>query len=424
MPRFLQASPMISRPFLHWLILSGGSWLLRFCAVGIATISAAATEPGPRYFGAAPAALVAAKARLASEDFPLRPALQKLVAEAEIALQFEPPSVTHKTKRAPSGDAHDYMSTAPYWWPDPAKLDGLPYLRRDGKVNPESRTSASDHLRLEGLGRNVQTLALAYWFTGREAYAHHAARCLRVWFLAPATRMNPHFNYAQGVPGTTPGRPAGMIEAGGLVDAADASGLLAGSPAWSETDEAALRTWCGKFLDWMQTSELGRAVTQGDNNQATLADLRAVRLAFKVGRDELARKILTEVGPRRIARQIAPDGSQPHELARTKSFSYSRLNLSGLVALAALGDRLGLDLWRFETGDGRSLRRALDYLVPYLATPPQPWPHEQIADVDRASFAPLFHQAARAYGSGAYATLVAQFPGTGSARFHLLHPAP
>jgi hypothetical protein len=383
----------------------------------------AAVAGEPRYFGASPAALAESKARLAAGDAALQPALAKLVADADRALKVAPPSVTQKTKLAPSGDRHDYMSTAPYFWPDPKKPDGLPYLRRDGKVNPESRTAASDQGRLEELGRTVESLALAYWFTGNPTYAEHAARCLRVWFLDPATRMNPNFNYSQGVPGLSDGRPAGMIEAGGLIAAADASGLLAGSPAWPEADEAALRQWCAAFLDWMRTSPLGRGVSAGNNNQATMSDVRAVRFAFKAGRDGIAREILAAAGAKRIAVQIAPDGSQPHELTRTKSFSYSRLNLGGLVTLATLGERVGVDLWGFATPDGRSLRRALDYLAPFIATPPAPWPHEQIASVERSSFATIYRQAALAYGDARYAAIVASLDGADRARFQLLHPA-
>lgn len=44
-------------------------------------------------------------------------------------------------------------------------------------------------------------MALLYWYTGEEKYAEHAARLARVFFLDPATRMNPHLTYAQTVPG-------------------------------------------------------------------------------------------------------------------------------------------------------------------------------------------------------------------------------
>ena len=401
---------------------------MNFAPVALILLAAAfastVTADEPRYFGASKGGLVKAKMRLRAHDGSLLPAFGALVKSADAALKVPPPSVTQKTKLAPSGDRHDYLSTAPYYWPDPSKPGGLPYLRRDGKVNPESRTAASDQMRLEELGRSVETLALAYWFTGREDYAAHAAKFLRVWFLDPATRMNPHFNYAQGVPGSSEGRPAGMIEAGGLIEAADASDLLAGSPAWSPTDETALRKWCGEFLDWMRTSKLGRAVSSGDNNQATMSDVRAVRFAFKAGRDDVAREILSAVGNKRIAVQIAPDGSQPHELSRTKSFSYSRLNLAGLVTLATFGERFGLDLWNFSTADGRCLRKAIDYMAPYAKTPPAPWPQEQIASLDRSGLAGIFRQAALAYHDAGYAQIVAQLPGTELARFQLTHPLP
>ena len=47
---------------------------------------------------------------------------------------------------------------------------------------------------------SVETLALAYHFTNRERYAKKAAQFLRVWFLDPASRMNPHLRHADTVP--------------------------------------------------------------------------------------------------------------------------------------------------------------------------------------------------------------------------------
>ena len=66
-----------------------------------------------------------------------------------------------KTITPPSGDKHDYMSQAPYWWPDPAKADGRPYIRRDGQRNPEINR-LTDHDNLGRLTSAVATLGLAY----------------------------------------------------------------------------------------------------------------------------------------------------------------------------------------------------------------------------------------------------------------------
>ena len=83
--------------------------------------------------------LAAAKARLRAHDATLRPAYDALIRDADVALKAGPFSVTQKHRTPPSGDKHDYMSLAPYWWPDTTKRDGLPFIRRDGDVNPESR---------------------------------------------------------------------------------------------------------------------------------------------------------------------------------------------------------------------------------------------------------------------------------------------
>ncbi len=83
-------------------------------------------------------------------------------------------SVMDKTITPPSGDRHDYMSQAPYWWPDPAKSDGKPYVRKDGKRNPEI-SKITDRDDLGRLGGAVTTLGLAYAYTGRAEYATHAA---------------------------------------------------------------------------------------------------------------------------------------------------------------------------------------------------------------------------------------------------------
>jgi hypothetical protein len=163
-----------------------------------------------------------------------------LLREAEKALSEGPFSVMDKQRTAPSGDKHDFVSLAPYWWPDPARPDGLPYIRRDGEVNPESRRDTDD-VPFSRMAGAVSTLAAAYRETKDERFASRAALLLRVWFLDPATRMNPNLDYGQGVPGRNTGRGEGIIATRRLVKVVDAARALAASPAWAARDADGLR---------------------------------------------------------------------------------------------------------------------------------------------------------------------------------------
>ncbi len=392
----------------------------QLCAFALATPLLALAAPN--YYAASVGALAEAKMRLDAGDPALRSALEQLVAEADKALLVTPPTVTDKIKPGASGSLHDYASQAPYLWPDPSKPDGLPYIPRDGVINPESRTDASDQIRVGTLGDAVTALALAYHFTANEAYAEHAARCLRVWFLDPATRMTPHMEQGQAVPGRNTGRAIGIIEAGGMVEAIDASSLLAPSPAWSAADAAGLKQWAAAFLDWLMHSPMGQQEAAMQQNHGTMYDVRAARLALHVGQTHLARRIVDDAKQRRVAVQIEPDGRQPLELRRTKSFNYSRLNLRGLCSLAEIGKWTGVDLWNFETPDGRSIRKALDFMVPYLEDPAKEWPYQQIVAPPRADLAVVLRQAANAYREPAYERLAATLIDLPKARFQLLCP--
>jgi hypothetical protein len=303
-------------------------------------------------------------------------AVKTLLAEADSVLHAPLVSVVQKEHLPPSGDRHDYMSIGPYWWPDPTKPDGLPYVRRDGEVNPEYRTYG-DHERIGTMIGNVQTLALAYSITREERYALQAVRQVSCWFLEDSTQMHPHLEYAQAIRGVNQGRGIGIIETYGFRHLIDALFILARSKSWTPEIQRGVSAWLSAYLTWLQESPNGKDEAGWKNNHGSAYDVQVVCIARYLGKLDVARRILNEAGTKRIAVQVEPDGSQPLELERTKSWDYSVMNLDALVELAILGDRLGSDLWNFTTSDGRGIRTALNYLIPY-SLGKQPWTGTQI----------------------------------------------
>ncbi|MEY2430243.1 MAG: hypothetical protein QOJ40_3128 [Verrucomicrobiota bacterium] len=389
--------------------------------LGSAAPAVTETAAAPRVFLLEAKELRATKQRFVEGDKSLAPAMAQLEREAREALGAGPFSVVNKKAIPPSGDKHDYMSQAPYFWPNPATSNGLPYIRRDGERNPGAYRD-SDRRSIGEMADKIETLALAYYFKGDENYAVKAAALTRAWFLDPATRMNPNFNYGQAVLGVNDGRAAGLIESRMFTRVVDAIGLLAGSKAWTEADQRGLREWFSKYLDWLQQSTIGRGEAAAKNNHGTYYDIQAVSFALFIGRDELATEILKAAQRKRVAAQIEPDGRQPLELARTKAWSYSVANLGGLMSLATLGERVGVDLWNYQTEDGRSIRRALDFLLPF-SLEKRKWPYQQLGGFSREALYPLLRRAAAAYPGSKYQTLLSKIPPVeASNRINLLRP--
>ncbi len=358
----------------------------------------AAPTAAPKVFLANPIALRDLRAQIAKGNFK-GPALEGLRSEADRLLKMEPVSVMQKSQTPPSGDKHDYMSMAPYFWPDPSKPNGVPYMRRDGERNPEI-SQLSDHNNCGKMITATHTLALAYYLLGEEKYAAKATALLRAWFLDPATRMNPNLEYAQAIRGINTGRGIGMIETHGFSSTVDAIGMLEGSKSWTAADQQGMQDWFGKYLQWARESKNGRDEAAAKNNHGSNYDVQIAAIALFTGNRELASSML-KAEPQRISAQIETDGAQPLELARTKALGYSTFNLSALFELARLGQNVGVDLWSFESKDGRSIRKALDFLTPYVSSEKK-WPYKQIAPYDPKQIAALYLIAARKYQNPQY----------------------
>ncbi|RYY60284.1 MAG: hypothetical protein EOO05_10415 [Chitinophagaceae bacterium] len=318
----------------------------------------------PRVFDIDPAALRTNKSRILSKDESILPAYTLLIKEADKGLGFAPVSVMEKTDFPPSGNKHDYMSLAPYFWPDPSKPGGLPYIRKDGHVNPEVK-NYKDKENMPAMCGVISTLALAYYFSDEEKYAEHAALLMRTWFLDTATRMNPNLNYGQAMKGHNTGRAAGLIDTRHFIKVIDAAGLISRSKAWQPGDHSGLQQWFAEFLRWMQTSKIGLNEMAATNNHGAWYDSQRLSMALFTDSAALVKSIIASAASR-LDRQVDTDGRFPEEMERTNSFHYTAFTMNAFFSIARQSATAGYDFWQLVTASGKSLRMAFDKFYPYL----------------------------------------------------------
>ena len=356
--------------------------------------SAVTAQPAPNTILIRGDRLAFSRKQIASHDKLIQPAFDALIKSANAALTAEPLAVTQKGRTPPSGDKHDYMSLAPYWWPDTTKPDGQPYIRRDGVVYPPSRVD-HDGTRFSATVERVEALALAYYFTGVSRYSTRATELLRVFFLDPLTRMSPHLKYAQAVTGVNDGRGIGIIETHAVPQLVDALVLLRGAPEWSAHDDAQMTAWCRAYLTWLTESKNGKDEAAATNNHGTFYDAQVAALALYAADTALARRTITETTRARIASQITPDGKLARELERTRPLHYSLFDLDAFTMLAEMGRHVGVDLWNYKSTDSGTIMSALRFVAPY-ADSTVAWPTAQVSQASRRDFLLPFRRAAAA----------------------------
>jgi hypothetical protein len=339
--------------------------------------------------------LAETKRAVEAHDPACQRAYAQLRADADGFLGWGPVSVMDKDGVPPSGNKHDYMSIAPYFWPDPSKPGGVPYVNRDGEVNPEVK-NYKDKENITRLCDAVYTLGLAYYFSGEEKYAHHATDLLRAWFLDTATRMNPNLNYGQAVKGVTTGRAPGLIETRNFAFLLDGVDLIETSKVWTSHDQVGLKDWFRSFLYWLQTSPIGLDELHAKNNHGVWYDAQCLSIALYLDSTQLADRIVLRAAGR-LDTQMDPDGFFPLELKRTTSLHYSVFVLNAFYVIAQMSVQTSTNLWTWTSPSGKTLRKAFDVMLPYLDGD-KPWTGPQIHPFEFKDAVPLLLRSAQRYG--------------------------
>lgn len=275
----------------------------------------------------------------------------------------KPVTVTASSCKRSAGGLHDFYSEGDYWWPDPAN-PSAPYIQKDGQSNPGN---FSDHrLAMIRLSEITATLTSAWLLTGQENYAAKVLEHLNAWFADPATRMNPDLLYAQAIWGRYTGRGIGLIDAYHLVEVAQSSKLLIEAKAIPGADARKIKAWFSQFLEWMTTHQYGIDEMNAKNNHGTCWVATAASMATLVNNDKIRQMCTDRFKNILLPSQMAGDGSFPLEIKRTKPYGYSLFNIDAFCNVARILSTPEDNLWEFTTPDGKSLKKGMQYIYPFI----------------------------------------------------------
>ncbi len=316
---------------------------------------------------------------------PEEPISRALANAANEAKARGPYSVTRKGELPPGGDPHDYYHPAPYWWPDPASPDGLPYIRRDGQRRPGTEMYGAesdrfDRTRFHLMCDDTIACALAWTAFGDAAAREHALTLLRTWFLDPDTAMNPHLRYAQVRRGRDgeEGNPAGIIELKDLAVLLDAVRLVGDADLINR-----LSAWFRSYSGWLLSSGQGQMERRARNNHGLYFDIQIAAIAAFLGDTEMLLESYMQSFSR-LGGHFDAAGSQPHELSRTLTQHYCAFNLQGWLTLLRLYGRC-----EFPLDSQPEMGRVADGVRWFLGYRGKDWPYPQVAPFDTERFTPI-----------------------------------
>jgi len=380
---------------------------LRLAAVLLLLLSAlpTAAAPLPDSILYSPETLARTRKGVLERDPALMPAYHALIKEADRAVTAPAEAVVLKPAPPPGGTQHDYWSLDPEWWPDTTRLGGRPYRHRPGQRNPEADTDTYDRGRMRRMADDALTLAQAWFLTGNEQYAGKGSALVWSWCCDSLTRTTPRLTFGRARPGVADGDPSGIIETRDLIKVAEASRLLEPSRMWNHVQTLRVKEWFRQYARWLLDSKPGRAEAAVPGEHSLWYDAQVAVFALYADDKSLARSVVATLDRRRIGVQIGPDGTiaaaGTGPDARRAAFSC----LQALFTLAAVGDRLGVDIWHWTAPLTGSVKAAFDRYAPSMADPAGT--NDRF---DPLAFTPLFHRAALVYTNRQYLNHLSTLP--------------
>ncbi len=297
----------------------------------------------------------------------------QVLDKANWAMQQQPTTVTAQTSTRSAGGIHDFYSEGDYWWPNPVSVDS-PYIQKDGMTNPDN--FIAHRLAMIRFSQVVGALAAAYRITGDHKYVQHALLHCKAWFVDSATRMNPNLLYSQAIKGRATGRGIGIIDTIHFIEVVQGMLAMIDSKQMDKQVLQSIRSWFAEYLQWLTTHKYGKDEMNAANNHGTCWVMQVAAFAKFTGDEDLLKFCSNRYKTVLLPNQMAEDGSFPRELARTKPYGYSLFNLDAMATICQLLSSDKDNLWMYQTADGKSIKKGIEYLQPYVADKTK-WPFKK-----------------------------------------------
>lgn len=288
---------------------------------------------------------------------------RQILEESSWALQQQPVTVSAARCPRSTGGKHDFYSEGDYWWPDPNNPSG-PYIQKDGLTNPQN--FVAHRQAMIRFSRIIGALASAYKITGDEKYVRHAMLHLKAWFVNDSTLMNPNLLYAQAIKGRFTGRGIGIIDTIHLIEVVQGIMVMEQAKEMDKEGIVKMRKWFADYLNWLTTHPYGKDEMNAENNHGTCWVMQVSAFAKFTNNAALLAFCKDRFKSVLLPRQMAPNGSFPLELKRTKPYGYSIFNLDAMVATCTILSDDKENLFKFRLADGRSIKKGVEFLYPYL----------------------------------------------------------
>ncbi|KIJ27093.1 hypothetical protein M422DRAFT_71747 [Sphaerobolus stellatus SS14] len=283
-----------------------------------------------------------------------------------LRLKFLDTAVTNKSVIAPSGDKHDYMSWAPYSWPNCTSVGNTtelaqeevwttcPYYTRDGLFNPDGRP-INDVGAFQNLSDAMLYNAIVWNFAGTSSslYSQRIGTKLDIFKTrgAPSHSVSTQFNsihsdvLQRGSDGQT-GSHTGVLDLKGF--AKIASGILilrkGGSSDWTTDLDNQFKAWCSEYITWLEAASIALQEAVSTNNHGTFYCNQLVALKLIVNDVAGAKSVTQTYFNTLYQNHIDKSGEQTN--AHIQKYAYP-----------------SSDVWNRTTSDGATIKDALDWAM-------------------------------------------------------------